>query len=287
VGKASSAKKVARAATTGGGRTSQGSKPWGWYSALVMVAVVGVFLVVTSRNERLSAGNPVNADKPRAAAPDKDFAGDHWHAAYGIYICDKFAPDIQTERDPSGIHTHNDGIVHIHPFTRAVSGSKATFGVFAETVGLSVSEDSVKVGDKTYKNGDKCGEEDGRLKVLLNGNERPGDPKDIRLQDRDKLVIAFAPRDAKIPEDPPSTPNLDNLNDVEGSPGATSSTTQTPNPEGTPPPAVPDPTAPDPAAPGPGVPGAPGTPGVPPPATPPLEQPPAGPATTVPPPLAP
>ncbi|MDP8976165.1 MAG: hypothetical protein M3N28_07365 [Actinomycetota bacterium] len=234
MGKASSAKKVARAATTGGGRTSQGARPWGWYSALAVVVIVGAFLVVSSRNERLSADNPVTADKPRAAAPDRNFPGDHWHAAYGIYLCDRFAPDIQTDRDPSGIHTHNDGIIHIHPFTRAVSGSKATFGVFAETVGLSVSEDEVKVGDKTYKNGDKCGDKEGRLQVLLNGKERPGDPKDIRLQDRDQLVIAFAPRDdAKVPENPPSAANLDNLNDVEGSPGATSSTTQAPNPEGT------------------------------------------------------
>ncbi len=272
---------MARAATTGGGRTSQGARPWGWYSALAMVVIVGVFLVITSRNERLSAGNPATADKPRAAAPDKRFPGDHWHAAYGIYVCDKFAPDIQTDRDPNGIHTHNDGVIHIHPFTRAVSGSKATFGAFAQTVGLSVTEDSVKVGDKTYKNGEKCGDKEGRLQVLLNGKERPGDPKEIRLQDRDKLVIAFAPRDAKIPEEPPSTPNLDNLNDVEGSPGATSSTTQAPNPEGTPTP-----------APGPGIPGSEGAPGVPgeppagspPAAPPPAEQSPTGTATTIPPP---
>lgn len=265
MGKASSAKKVARAATTGGGRTSQSARPWGWYSALALVVVVGAFLVVSSRNERLSAGNPVTADKPRAAAPDRNFPGDHWHAAYGIYVCDKFAPDIQTERDPNGIHTHNDGIIHMHPFTRAVSGSKATFGVFAETVGLSVSEDEIKVGDKTYKNGDKCGDKEGRLRVLLNGKERPGDPKDIRLQDRDQLVIAFAPRDDddKVPQNPPSAPNLDNLNDVEGSPGATSSTTQAPNPEGTTPPAG-EPSAPGPGTPAPG--GAPGAPGEPPPA---------------------
>lgn len=239
MGKASSAKKVARAATTGGGRTTQGARPWGWYSTLGIVALVGVFLVVTSRNERLNANNPAVAAKPRAAAPEKRFPGDHWHAAYGTYICDQFTGPIQSDRDPKGIHTHDDGIVHIHPFTRAASGSKATFGVFAETVGLTVSADQVKVGDKTYKNGDKCGDKDARIKVLLNGKERPGDPKDIRLQDRDRLVIAFAPDDAKIPETPPSTPNLDNLTDVTGSPSATSSTTPAPDPEGTPGPGAP------------------------------------------------
>ncbi|MDQ3679008.1 MAG: DUF1772 domain-containing protein [Actinomycetota bacterium] len=236
MGKASSSKKVARAATTGGGRTSRGSRAWGWYSALAIVTLVGILLVVTSRNQRLNANDPVTAEKPRAAAPDKGFAGDHWHAAYGIYVCDRFASEIKSDRDPNGIHTHDDGIIHMHPFTRAVSGSKATFGVFAETVGLTVAEDTVKVGDKTYSNGDKCGDKEGRVQVLLNGKERPGDPKDIRLQDRDQLVIAFAPRDAEVPESPPSTPNLDNLNDVAGSPGATSPTTQAP---GTPQPVTP------------------------------------------------
>ena len=234
MGKASSAKKVARAATTGGGRTKGGARPYVWYGAMALVALLGVGLVVVSRNERLDAGDPLTAEKPRPPAPDKKFGGDHWHAAYGIYLCDKFIGDIQSERDPNGIHTHNDGVIHIHPFTSASSGSKATLGAFARTVGLTLTSDSVKPpGGKGYSNGDKCGDKEGRLKVLLNGKERSGDPKDIRLRDRDKLVIAFVPEGAEVPGDPPSTPNLDNLTDVEGSPGATSSTTQAPNPEGT------------------------------------------------------
>ena len=231
MGKASS-KKVARAATTGGGRTSRGERPWGWYTVMIFVAVLGVALVVLSRNQRLQADNPATAQKPRPAG--KGFQGDHWHAAYGVYLCDKFAPDIQSERDPSGIHTHNDGVIHIHPFTSAASGSKATLGVFTRTVGMTLTSDSVKLpGGKEYSDGDKCGGKPGRLRVLLNGEERSGDPKDIRLRDGDQLVIAFAPEDAEIPRTPPSTANLDNLSDVPGSPGATSSTTQAPNPEGT------------------------------------------------------
>ncbi len=235
MGKASSAKKVARAATTGGGRTSRGTRPWGWYMVMAVVAALGVTLIVTSRNERLSAGNPARAERPRPPDPDRGFEGDHWHAAYGIYACDKFLPDIQSDRDPNGIHTHNDGIIHIHPFTSASSGPRATLGAFARTVGLSLGSDELKVpGGESYDKSDKCGGKSARVRVLLNGEERSGDPNDIRLRDRDKLVIAFAPADAELPEDPPSAPNLDRLTDVEGSPGATSSTTQAPNPEGTP-----------------------------------------------------
>jgi hypothetical protein len=232
MGKASSNKKVARAASTGGGRTSRGARPWGWYGAMSLVVLLGSLVIVTSRNERQAASNPLKSEKPRPPASSKNFAGDHWHAAYGIYICGDFVPSIQSDRDPSGIHTHNDGVVHIHPFTRAVSGRKATFGVFAETVGLEVSEDMVQVpGGKRYRNGDTCeGGKKGEIQVLLNGDERTGDPKDLRLRDRDLLVIAFAPTDADIPETPPSASQLDNLTDVSPVSNPTASSTV---PEGT------------------------------------------------------
>lgn len=223
MGKASSSKKVARAASTGGGRTSRGSRPWSWYMAMTAVVLIGSVILVTSRNERQAASNPLKSEKPRPADKSRNFAGDHWHAAYGIYICDQFIPNIQSDKDPSGIHTHNDGIVHIHPFTRAVSGRKATFGVFADTVGLKVSKTSIQApGGKKYSDGDKCGEKKGELQVWLNGKEREdADPRKLRVRDRDLLVLAFAPSGAEYPREPPSKSELDNLSDVVENPAAT------------------------------------------------------------------
>ena len=40
---------------------------------------------------------------------------DHWHAAYGIYICGTLEPPFTDDADPNGIHTHGDGVIHIHP----------------------------------------------------------------------------------------------------------------------------------------------------------------------------
>ena len=215
MGKASSSKKVAKAASTGGGRTSRGARPWGWYLSMAAVVIAGSLLIVTSRSDRQAASNPLKSAKPRPPDRSKNFAGDHWHAAYGLYICDSFLGNIESDRDPNGIHTHDDGVIHIHPFTRAVSGRKATFGVYADTVGLSVGEDKIKVpGGKTYSNGDLCGKKKGELQVFLNGKERPGDPRKIRLRDRDLIVIAFAPPGAEIPKEPPSKSQLDNLSDV-------------------------------------------------------------------------
>ena len=213
---------MARAASTGGGRTSRGARPWGWYLSMGLVVLLGTVTIVTSRNERQAASNPLKSEKPRPADRSKNFTGDHWHAAYGIYLCDGFQPPITSDKDPQGIHTHNDGVIHIHPFTRVVSGRRATFGVFADTVGLSVSEDRVKVpGGKSYKNGDKCGKKKGEVQVFLNGDKRLGDPKKIRLRNRDLLVIAFAPAGAEFPKEPPTKSQLDNLSDVIKNPAAT------------------------------------------------------------------
>lgn len=233
MGKASSSKKVARAASTGGGRTSRGARPWGWYLSMGLVVLLGTVAIVSSRNDRQAASNPLKSEKPRPADRSKNFAGDHWHAAYGIYICDSFVPPIQSERDPSGIHTHNDGVIHIHPFTRAVSGRRATLGVFAEAVGLELSDSRVEVpGGKSYSEGDRCGNKKGELRVFLNGDERMGDPKNIRLRDRDLLVIAFAPSGAEVPKEPPSKSQLDNLSDVIENPAATTPAPSAPVPEG-------------------------------------------------------
>lgn len=210
MGKASSSKKVARAASTGGGRTSRGARPWGWYLSMVLVALLGTITIVTSRNERQAASNPLKSEKPRPPAPSKNFPGDHWHAAYGIYVCDQFAPAVQGEPDSLGIHTHADGLIHIEPQTRAVSGRKATFGAFLRAVGLTVTDDRVEVpGGKTYKDGDACGKKKGTVTVYLNGDERTGDPGKIRLRDKDELVVAFAPPGTDVPRTPPSKAELE------------------------------------------------------------------------------
>lgn len=236
MGKASSNKKVARAASTGGGRTARNARPWGWYGAMSVVVLLGSLVIVTSRNDRQAASNPLKSEKPRPPSlpGQKPFAGDHWHAALGIYVCGEFLPDVESDKDPRGIHTHGDGVVHIHPFTKASSGRNATLGVYTETVGIKVSDTHVQVpGGKDYKNGDACPDgKKGRIRVYLNGDERDGDPKKIRLRDRDLIVIAFVTPGTDVPETPPSASQLDNLNDVPGSPGLTVPTTVPVAPEG-------------------------------------------------------
>ena len=207
MGRASSSKKVARAASTGGGRTARGSRPLGWYAAIAVVTILGVAGIVLSRAEyrqELAAG----ADGTAPVANQ-----DHWHAAYGIYACDEFLPALTDERDPKGIHSHADGIIHIHPFVRSAAGRNATLAVFADATGLELSVDRIEVpGGETYEAGeDKCGGKDAIVQVKVNGDEVVTEEvSNIKLNDGDAITIAFAPKGAELPE-PPSKNDLSRL----------------------------------------------------------------------------
>lgn len=232
MGKASSAKKVARAAGTGGGRTSRGKTPWGWYSAISIVVILGTVLVVTSRNE--------TQERVGARGQEHPTINEHWHAAYGFYFCDQFSPPLADNgRDPLGVHTHGDGIIHVHPFSQAASGKRAVFDVFSRTMGITVDKTRIKVGQTEFENGDKCGDKPGEVRVLVNGKPFDGDPGDVHFEDRQAIVIAFAPKDATIPEQPPSFAGLNNLSDVvPGAPqgGPNQATTSSTAPGQAPPP---------------------------------------------------
>jgi hypothetical protein len=211
-----SSKKVTRAARTSGGRTARGATPWGWYMAMAIVVALGTVGVYTSREQRLDKANAGGGDSPKV--------GEHWHAALGVYECDHFTENVKDNgRDPLGIHTHNDGIMHIHPFVKSAAGKNATIKIFADTVGMKVNVTSFKLPgeEKTFRDGQKCKGKTGEVTLWVNGKQRTGNPATYKPNDRDLIVLAFTAKGEKPPTVPPSAPNLDKLSDV---PGATSST---------------------------------------------------------------
>jgi len=258
MGKASSSKKVARAAGTGGGRTNRGKTPVLWYGSLVLILLAGIALTAFSREQRLDALNsPESKEEPRANDA-------HWHGALGVRVCDRWLDPVTDQADPKGIHSHGDGIIHVHPFVASAAGRRATFNRYAEALKGAELEanrfawpegDGKKVEDR--KTGDKCGEEEAEVKAFYNGQPHEGDPGEIRFTDRGKLVLAFVPKGTTYEQigDPPSTGGLDNLSDVAPTDPAAQQSQQI-DPSALPPGAVPtDPNAPpgavptDPAAP--------------------------------------
>jgi hypothetical protein len=219
MGKASSAKKVARAARAGSSAKRERPKV-GFPIAVFAIVVLGTSLVVFARTSR----------EPASASPPSYLNNDHWHAAYGAYVCDAFLPpwsDAIEDRD--GIHTHQDGIIHIHPFSSSASGDRARLSVFAKQVGVTFTDDGFTTPDGTeYTNGHDCNGQPAKVAVYKwfpDDPTRPGEVYESNFNnivfdtDRAAYTIAVVP-DGVTPPLPESVPTLDNLTDVAGG-GAT------------------------------------------------------------------
>ncbi len=213
MGKASSNKKVARAAKAGGSRArAAGERNLLFPVALVAVMVLGILLVFYTRDNR------------QATAQEAPTVTDHWHSAYGIDVCGDFQPNLPEFESPQngGTHTHGDGLIHIHPFSPARAGANATLENFFQDAASQlgndggIQDDSLSVpGGKTYTEGkDTCDGIDGDPIVqvaiwksytdAVAGN----DPDQVVTKDFSKIrfeengeafTVAFLPEGADIP----------------------------------------------------------------------------------------
>src|SRR5215213_9528179 len=94
MGRASSSKKVQRAARAAG-RPGTG-RNWLWPAAIVALVAVGISLVWVSRG----------TDQASAEAPT---FGDHWHAAFGVYTCDEFTEQVVDQNGDANGFSLTDG----------------------------------------------------------------------------------------------------------------------------------------------------------------------------------
>jgi hypothetical protein len=210
----------------------------GWYATLAAVVVLGVSLVAFSRNQELNKGQQAGKVAPRINR-------DHWHSSFSVYICDHFMPNIPLFESVDGIHTHGDGVIHIHPYTPQASGRNDTLGFFLKalssngkggTFKLSSSEikpasipgDTNKLDTKDWHNGDKCPDgQAGEVKFTVNGKPTKGDPTTWRLRNGDYLDVGFIDSGKPLPSNPAEKRNLANINDVSTATGTTTAPTST------------------------------------------------------------
>jgi len=149
MGKSSSAKKVARAARAAGRTRSRQRRNLAFPGVIAAIVFLGVGLVVVAASDR----------KSQASTPPEAWK-DHWHAAYGLYVCDEFKPTVNATT-PGGVHTHADGVIHIHPYSSSEAGARATMGKFLEATHIELSDDELRIGDESWREGrDTCGDED-------------------------------------------------------------------------------------------------------------------------------
>ncbi len=176
----SSTKKAAKLAQKGQGRTVrfQGGTVFPFVVAVTLI--LGMALIVYSR-QTLPAAD--------ASPPTID---DHWHAAYGFYICDtwyELQGDLEERNSQgqftntaflqTGIHSHNDGVIHWHPFTSRAVGKNAVLGVFLDAYGVELTNDRLKfppeqsqIGftDEYVEGETQCNGEDAELSVKAWGS---------------------------------------------------------------------------------------------------------------------
>ncbi len=198
MGKASSAKKIARAERAGATTGPSERRAIGFPTAVGLIIVLGLGLVIFARATRDAEVTPTLQD--------------HWHAAYGIWDCvaDSFLPVFQSEYDPEGIHSHQDGLIHIHPFTSSVTGKQAQLGVFLYAMGAEISEEALILpGEQSLEAGVDCGGEEAVIQVVRWANAfEGGDPAEVATENLDEVrflddieafTIARAPLGADIP----------------------------------------------------------------------------------------
>lgn len=220
MGKASSAKKIKKVQQAGVSRAPGQRRNMGYPALITGIVVVGLVLTFFAREQYAASAS-------EAPVANRD----HWHAAFGIDACGAWEEPLgDAGPDAQGIHTHADGLIHIHPFVGAAAGDGATFSVFAEQVGIELGDGEFTLPDgRRYANGDDCEVEEGKVEegrvALYVWPPQATDATDPEIHTKDLgsvrferdgqiFVLAFVPEDADVSL-PPSVPELAAPSDLE------------------------------------------------------------------------
>ncbi len=134
----------------------------------------------------------------RSATGAPRIGQDHWHAAYSIYVCGDKQPNAPTWE--SGVHTHGDGIMHIHPFQSFEEGAGSRMVKWFEYGGGVLTQTDMREPGTsvTHHNNDTCPEgtpdagKQGVLQVFVNSAKLDNWSRYIP-HDGDQIKIVFGP----------------------------------------------------------------------------------------------
>lgn len=140
---------------------------------------------------------------------------DHWHGAFGVWNCGRWLPPITVTDDPAGIHSHSDGLLHIHPFDDRAAGKNATMKRFFEATTMRATPKELLIPNgPLIKAGTTCQGKAAEIRMLVWATSKDQKPNVVRdnfdqLSLRDGQVIAFVvgPADTN-PGMPPSIEEL-------------------------------------------------------------------------------
>jgi hypothetical protein len=231
----SSAKKVAKLAQRGKGKKVRFQGGTLFPAVVLGVVIVGLLTIVYARQSRPDPGS----------FPPQ--VGDHWHAAYGMYVCDGWLPKLTGNQEETvtdsagnesytndefgttGVHSHDDGVIHWHPYSSKSIGKRANLGVFLDVYDIELDTDHLKLpeaqgGDEWNVDDYQCNGEDVEIKVVAwdnytdtgNGSTYITDLDSVRLTfDGMVFAIVVAPKDTEVVM-PPWADELPELGAADG-----------------------------------------------------------------------
>jgi hypothetical protein len=212
-------RRVARAASIGGSRSYKSRTPYGWYSIVLAVCLIGLGLIVFSRHERQQAAANPSTTTTTAANTVPPLITDHWQVALSVDICGKIANLPKSADQTSGIITAGNGVVDIEP-ARALGkasefeGANATLGKFLTAEGVTLTNTSLKLPSSvgklagTYVSSRKCGAQPGEVRVLIWGTPTATAPfpatnaAGVTYANGELFMVAFVPKTASVPRPP-------------------------------------------------------------------------------------
>ncbi len=147
---------------------------------------------------------------------------DHWHSAFAVSACGEILPPTQDPQHGDGIHSHADGLIHIHPTSSQAAGPNATLGNYLSTVGATLTDGRYEPGPGEASGildvNDGCNGEPAVLQLAVWPKDSfNSDPKIITTnlteyrfeEDGQAITLALTPAGADIP----ISPVADNVND--------------------------------------------------------------------------
>lgn len=158
---------------------------------------------------------------------------DHWHGALLIHDCGTDLPFATGDNDPEGVHTHGDGLMHVHPFSDSAAGNNATLGAYLRATG-AVLTDSLYVPGPTevptnLDEAEECAGEPSELVLAYWDDPEASEPSrvvtenlvDFRIEkDNFALTLARVPvgtDPAEIPKSP-LVGQIEQLGALDGAP---------------------------------------------------------------------
>ncbi len=208
---------------------------------ILVVAAGGACATESERPDIAGSATTASGSGSGPASLGPVVGDDHWHAAVGMYACDEFLPDLGEFESDTGIHTHGDGVIHIHPFTEAGAGTNATLGLFLDEAVVALGDGELTVYGVTY---DECDGEPAELQIAQWDDVAAGGDPDTVVDDPSLLpfvasgegyTVALVPDGTEIPP-PPSSDDLEELGASDGPSTDASAGTDAPAGTGAPPP---------------------------------------------------